>query len=332
LSQADTSSGGAGAGQARSPHDEPPGTPIIELVGARVCYGKHVALHEMTARIEGGAVGLLGPNGAGKSSLIKALLGLVPLDAGSARVLGQQVGPRKSVLRRRIGYMPERDAAFPGLTGFKAVWYAGRLAGMPDADARRRAHEVLLFAGMEEARYRLVSTYSTGMRQRVKLAQALVHDPDLLLLDEPTNGLDPKGRAEMLGLIATLSQEKGIHVILSSHLLRDVEEVCSTVVVLRQGKLVKHADVADLQAATEDAFQVSIVGSMEPFRIACERRGLNVLAQKDRVLQLSLARDGAARDIFAAAVESEAVVRSLVPLRVSLEDALIDVLGGREDA
>ena len=256
--------------------------PVIELDGVEVRYGKHTALSDVTARIDGGAVGLLGPNGAGKSSLIKALLGLVTFSKGKATVLGRVVGKQSAVLRRRLGYMPERDAAFPDLTGFQATWYAGRLAGMPDADARRRAHEVLLFAGMEEARYRPVSTYSTGMRQRIKLAQALVHDPDLLFLDEPTNGLDPKGRSEMLELIRVLSQNKGIHVMLSSHLLRDVEEVCSSVVVMRQGQIVRHATVDDLKAETADACEVTIAGVVDGFRMACEQKGLTVLSAKEQ--------------------------------------------------
>jgi len=306
-----------------------PAAPVIELDGVEVRYGKQVALSGVTAVVPGGAIGLLGPNGAGKSSLIKALLGLVPLAAGRARVLGRPVSRRSGVLRRRIGYMSERDAAFPHFTGFQATWYAGRLCGMPDADARRRAHEVLLFAGMEEARYRLVSTYSTGMRQRIKLAQALVHDPDLLFLDEPTNGLDPKGRTEMLGLIATLARDKGISVVLSSHLLRDVEEVCSSVVVMRQGRLVRAASVAELQAATAHACRVTLAGPVDSFRKACDRRGLQILAEKDHELQLSLAGGLQPAQVLAAAVESGVVVRRLVPLRVTLEDALIDVMGGR---
>ena len=303
--------------------------PIIELDGVEVRYGKHTALSDVSVSIGGGAIGLLGPNGAGKSSLIKALLGLVTFSKGSAKVLGRTVGKQSGVLRRRLGYMPERDAAFPDLTGFQATWYAGRLAGMPDADARRRAHEVLLFAGMEEARYRQVSTYSTGMRQRIKLAQALVHDPDLLFLDEPTNGLDPKGRTEMLDLIKVLSQDKGVHVLLSSHLLRDVEEVCSQVVVMRQGQLVRHAPIDELQAETADACQVTISGAFDAFCAECEQRGLDVLSVKDLHLQLGFQNGASTRTVFEAAQAAGTVVRRLTPVRVSLEDALIDVLGGR---
>ncbi|MCB9899534.1 MAG: ABC transporter ATP-binding protein [Planctomycetes bacterium] len=304
--------------------------PVIDLRGVTVRYGRFVALDDVTATSEGGAVGLLGPNGAGKSSLIKALLGLVPLAEGEAKVLGDDVRRQPDRLRRRLGYMPERDAAFPHLTGFQATWYAGRLAGMPDADARRRAHEVLLFAGLEEARYRDVSTYSTGMRQRVKLAQALVHDPDLLFLDEPTNGLDPKGRDEMLALIKTLSRAKGIHVVLSSHLLRDVEDVCGSVLVMRHGKMVKHETIEGLRKATDDAFSVLLRGDGEAFKLACERRGMAVRPRKGTEVEVHVPRGTGARDVFGAALESGTVVHKLVPTRVSLEEALLDVLG-RDD-
>jgi len=308
------------------------GPPIIELDGLCVKYGERLALENVSASIGGGAVGLLGPNGAGKSTLIKTLLGLLHASSGSGRVLGQPIGQSGAQvggrLRRRIGYMPERDAAFPGLTGFQATWYAGRLAGMPDADARRRAHEVLLFAGLEESRYRDVATYSTGMKQRVKLAQALVHDPDLVFLDEPTNGLDPKGRIEMLDLIRLLAREKGIHVLLSSHLLRDVEEVCNAVVVMQGGKVVRHETLSTLAHGSPDACSVRIGGDPAAFRAACESRGLAVISEKERDFELRLVREGDTATVFAAALSAGVVVRMLRPSRVSLEDALIDVLGG----
>ena len=300
---------------------------IIELSGLSVRYGARTALDGLTATIAGGAVGLLGPNGAGKSTLIKTLLGLLPAADGHAKILGEDVASNAFKLRRRVGYMPEREAAFPGLTGFQSVFYAGRLCGMPEADARRRAHEVLLFAGLEEARYREVSTYSTGMRQRVKLAQSLVHDPDLLFLDEPTNGLDPKGRREMLDLIRQLAHVKGIHVVLSSHLLRDVEEVCHSVVVLQGGKLIKHEQLSTLSRGAPDACAVRIAGDPEAFRKACQSRGLTVLDGKERELEIKLGAAGRTAPVFAAARESGAIVRMLRPVRITLEDALIDVLG-----
>src|SRR5262245_57078082 len=304
------------------------GGPIIELKGLTVKYGARTALDSVSVEVEGGAVGLLGPNGAGKSTLIKTLLGLLQPAAGNGRVLGQDIATHTAALRRRVGYMPERDAAFPGLTGFQATWYAGRLCGMPDADARRRAHEVLLFAGLEEARYRDTSTYSTGMRQRVQLAQALVHDPDLLFLDEPTNGLDPRGRIEMLDLIRLLAREKGIHVVLSSHLLRDVEEVCNAVVVVQGGRIVRHERLSALSRSSADACAVRIGGDPAAFRAACGERGLAVISEKEREFELRLVREGETAPVFAAAVASGAIVRMLRPVRVSLEEALIDVLGG----
>ena len=297
---------------------------IIELQDVSVHYGKRVALERVSASMSGGAIGLLGPNGAGKSTLLKALLGLVPISSGSVAVLGE--APHRQ-LRRRIGYMPEREAAFPGLTGFQATWYAGRLAGMPDADARRRAHEVLLFAGLGEERYRKVDEYSTGMRQRVKLAQALVHDPDLIFLDEPTNGLDPKGRVEMLALISLISSEKGIHVVLSSHLLRDVEEVCESVVVMQGGRIVREERIDELARATRDAYVVDTSAELDAFAQACGRRGLETdIDVKRKQVRVKLTSGPDTGPIFAAAAEADAVVRSLRPVRVSLEEALEDVL------
>ncbi len=304
------------------------GAPIIELRGLTVRYGARTALDDVSVSVAGGAVGLLGPNGAGKSTLIKTLLGLLVPSAGGGTVLGQDLSAHGPALRRRIGYMPERDAAFPGLTGFQATWYAGRLAGMPDADARRRAHEVLLFAGLEEARYRDTATYSTGMRQRVKLAQALVHDPDLLFLDEPTNGLDPKGRIEMLALIRLLAREKGLHIVLSSHLLHDVEETCGSVVVVQGGRIVRNESLDALSRSAPDACTVRVTGQVDDFLRECAARGLSLTSRKDRECELKLAAPGETAAVFAAAVASGAVVRLLRPARVSLEDALIDVLGG----
>jgi ABC-2 type transport system ATP-binding protein len=303
---------------------------VLQLDDVAVRYGKRLALDGLTAEVSGGAIGLLGPNGAGKSTLIKALLGLVPLARGTARVLDADARKDPRRLRRVIGYMPERDAAFPHLTGFQATWYAGRLAGMPDADARRRAHEVLLFAGLEEERYRDVATFSTGMKQRVKLAQALVHDPDLLFLDEPTNGLDPKGRDEMLGLIDTLSGKKGIHVILSSHLLKDVEQVCSSVIVLRGGKLVSQGAVDTLRLSSEAALLVTVADAKDAFAKACAGRGLTVEALKRGGLRLRFAGEVDAAVVFAAAAEAGTHVASLRPDRVSLEDAVLAAMDGSE--
>ena len=187
---------------------DPPADPVVQIEHLSVVYGKQPALRDVTAVFPGGAVGLLGPNGSGKSTLLKALLGFVKPTEGRMSVLGLDVAASPSEIRARLGYMPEVDAHIPGMNAVSFVAYCGQLAGLPRVDAMQRGHEVLQYVGLGEARYRNVETYSTGMKQRIKLAQALVHDPDLLFLDEPTNGMDPKGREEMLELIRDLATTK----------------------------------------------------------------------------------------------------------------------------
>src|SRR5262245_36578699 len=189
---------------------------VATLDNVTITYGANAALRGVTTAFPSGAVGLLGPNGAGKSSLIKTLLGFIAPSTGRMHVLGLDVARAPLEIRARVGYMPETDGHIPGMNAVTFVAYCGELAGLPRVDAMQRAHEVLFYVGLGEARYRNVETYSTGMKQRIKLAQALVHDPDLLFLDEPTNGMDPKGRDEMLELVRDLAHNKGMHVILSS--------------------------------------------------------------------------------------------------------------------
>ena len=254
--------------------------PVVTLENVTVAYGKSVALREVTASFAAGAVGLLGPNGAGKSTMIKALLGFIRPDHGRMRVLGLDVATSPLEIRARVGYMPESDAHIPGMNAVSFVAYCGELAGLPRVDAMQRAHEVLFYVGLGEARYRNVETYSTGMKQRIKLAQALVHDPDLLFLDEPTNGMDPKGRDEMLELVRDLGRNKGVNLILSSHLLPDVEYTCDHVVVMDKGRVAvaradRRAEAAArtrLRAAREDAHRRS--GGV-PGAPACRRPGLS---------------------------------------------------------
>src|SRR5213592_2070503 len=221
--------------------------PVVTLETVTVMYGRNIALREVTSSFAAGAVGLLGPNGAGKSTMIKALLGFVVPARGRMRVLGFDVAESPLDIRARIGYMPESDSHIPGMNAVSFVAYCGELAGLPRVDAMQRAHEVLFYVGLGEARYRNVETYSTGMKQRIKLAQALVHDPDLLFLDEPTNGMDPKGREEMLALILDIARNKGINVILSSHLLPDVEQTCEHVVVLDKGAVATQGRIEGLK-------------------------------------------------------------------------------------
>jgi ABC-2 type transport system ATP-binding protein len=208
------------------------------------------ALKGMSLSLEEGIVGLLGPNGAGKSTLLKTLLGLLEPSAGNGTVLGVGLGTGEAAkLRSRIGYMPEYDALIEDATAYDQVAFWGELSGLDPESARDRAHEVLYFVGLDEARYRAVSGYSTGMRQRVKLAQALVHSPELIFLDEPTNGLDPDGRRRMLELVLKVHAELGTGVILASHLLGDVERVADQLVILDKGRISASGSMAGLRKA-----------------------------------------------------------------------------------
>src|SRR4026207_269052 len=230
--------------------------PVVALDNVSVVYGRNAALRGVTTAFTGGAVGLLGPNGAGKSTMIKALLGFVPPPSGQMRVLGLDVARSPLEIRARVGYMPESDAHIPGMNAVAFVAYCGELAGLPRGDATQRAHEVLFYVGLGEARYRNVETYSTGMKQRIKLAQALVHDPDLLFLDEPTHGMDPKGRDEMLELIRDLGHNKGVNLILCSHLLPDVEYCCERVVVMDKARIAAAGPIAELKGPRGRVYEV----------------------------------------------------------------------------
>src|SRR6187401_2532978 len=240
-------------------------TPVVQLEQVSVTYGRQAALRGVSLSFPPGAVGLLGRNGAGKSTLLKALLGFVHPGQGTMPVLGMDVKRSAQQIRARLGYMPENDAHIPGMNAVTFVAYCGALSGLPASDAMQRAHEVLYYVGLGEARYRNLDTYSTGMKQRIKLAQALVHDPDLLFLDEPTNGMDPRGRDEMLALIRDVAHQKGINLILSSHLLPDVEETCDHVVVLDKGAVAAQGPIAALKGHGGRVYEVRVKGELAPF-------------------------------------------------------------------
>src|SRR5215208_6807889 len=231
---------------------------VVRLANVSVRYGRNFALRDVAATFETGAVGLLGPNGAGKSTMIKSLLGFVKPDQGQMTVLGLDVATSPLEIRARIGYMPENDAHIPGMNAVSFVAYCGELAGLGAVDAVQRAHEVLYYVGLGEARYRNVETYSTGMKQRIKLAQALVHDPDLLFLDEPTNGMDPKGRDEMLELIRDLGHNKGVNLILCSHLLPDVEYTCDHLVVMDKGAIAASGPIDALKQPRGRVYELRV--------------------------------------------------------------------------
>src|SRR5499433_2355371 len=260
--------------------------PVVTLDGVTVLYGAQRALQGVSATFAAGAVGLLGPNGAGKSTMIKALLGFVVPDAGQMRVLGLDVAAQPLDIRARVGYMPENDAHIPGMNAVTFVAYCGELSGLPPADAMQRAHEVLFYVGLGEARYRAVETYSTGMKQRIKLAQALVHDPDLLFLDEPTNGMDPRGRDEMLELVRDLGHNKGVNLILSSHLLPDVEYTCDHVVVMDKGTVATAGPINELKGPAGRVYELRIKGNLPGFIDYLGKAGMEVHSTDEDVMRV----------------------------------------------
>jgi ABC-2 type transport system ATP-binding protein len=305
--------------------------PVVTLEHVTVAYGAQPALREVTTSFAAGAVGLLGPNGAGKSTMLKALLGFLVPSLGRMRVLGLDVATSPLEIRARIGYMPETDGHIPGMNAVAFVAYCGELAGLPSVDAMQRAHEMLFYVGLGEARYRNLETYSTGMKQRIKLAQALVHDPDLLFLDEPTNGMDPQGRDEMLELIRDLAHNKGVNVIVSSHLLPDVEYTCDEVVVLDKGRVVTAGPIAALKQPLGRVYELRIKApdGDGTFLQRLRAAGMECHATDDEVMRVFVPGEGGARDLFALAVSAGAQVRHLRPSVPTLEDVFARAVGER---
>jgi len=299
----------------------------VHLDGVTVSYGKNRALKGVSAQFARGAVGLLGPNGAGKSTMLKALLGFVKPTEGRMTVLGLDVAKSPLEIRSRIGYMPESDAHIPGMNAVSFVGYCGQLAGLGSVDAMQRAHEVLYYVGLGEARYRNVETYSTGMKQRIKLAQALVHDPDLLFLDEPTNGMDPKGRDEMLALIHDLAHNKNVNLILSSHLLPDVEFTCDHIIVMDKGQVVAQGPIDELKGPTGRVFELRIKGDLPAFVELLRANGLECHSTDEDVMRVFVPAGRDPREIFQLATGHGAQVRHLRPSIPTLEDVFAKAVG-----
>src|SRR6267378_4181605 len=303
---------------------------VVSLENVTVAYGKNRALRDVTSSFSAGAVGLLGPNGAGKSTMLKALLGFIVPERGRMTVLGLDVATAPLEIRARVGYMPESDAHIPGMNAVSFVAYCGELAGLPRVDATQRAHEVLFYVGLGEARYRHVETYSTGMKQRIKLAQALVHDPDLLFLDEPTNGMDPKGRDEMLELVHDLGHNKNVNVVLSSHLLPDVEYTCDNVIVMDKGRIAAQGGIDALKQPRGKVFELRVktpTTDLEPFLQKLRIAGLDCHATDEDVMRVFVPGDGGARALFALAAEERVQVRHLRPSVPTLEDVFAHAVG-----
>ena len=303
---------------------------FLDLHGIRHSYGNNVALRDVTLSLEPGAVGLLGPNGAGKSTLLKILLGLLAPRQGAGSVLGHPLGSG-SALRRVLGYMPEADSLVPGLRGVDYVGLAGELCGLSRKQAQRRGHELLTSLGLDEARYRRLEEYSTGMKQRLKLAQALVHDPPALLLDEPTSGLDPEGRDAMLDLLVSLSRDHGKSLLLSTHLLGDVERVCGAVVILHQGTVLCQGNARELCEQRSDRFTLRLEDAGPAYLDDLRSEGVVIIADNGKgELRVRVPAGWSTRGFFVLAEHNNAIVRGLEPDHEDLEELFHRLVGNGE--
>jgi ABC-2 type transport system ATP-binding protein len=301
---------------------------VIELTGLAKRFGSVVALAKIDTTIEGKVIGLLGPNGAGKSTLPKCLLGLIPFE-GKATVLGMSAATDGTSIRDRVGYMPEQEAFLAGMSAVELCTYAGELSGLPRTEAMQRAHAALYYAGLEDKRYQPIDGYSTGMKQRVKLAQALVHDPELLFLDEPTNGLDPRSRDEMLDLIVELPDRRGCSIILSTHLLPDVERVCDHAVIMHQGRVRFVGTIDELRGARgrESELTVEVKADADKLAEALTRAGATCRVTSRIQLAVDLPANATSELVFRRAHESGLQVRGLEVRRESVEAAFLRVIG-----
>ena len=307
------------------------GEPVITAHNLRKMYGPHLALDDVNLEIPSGAVGILGPNGAGKSTLFKCLLGLIKTTSGEGTVLGYDIRTEGDKIRSRIGYMPEYDALDPGLAAVDQVRYSGELLGMNPAHATRRAHEVLEYVGLKDQRYRKIETFSTGMKQATKLACALVHDPEILICDEPTNGLDQRAREFMLQTLRRTVSEGDRSVLMSSHVMDDVQDVCDRIVMIHKGKIVVQSRIDELAKQVDREIEISIWGGASRMQAALEGRGFEV-RRLGRVLRVDRVDDNTTFVILEAAAEAGVQVRQMQEYEPDLEDIfllIMDKLGAK---
>jgi ABC-2 type transport system ATP-binding protein len=303
-----------------------PPVPVIELQGLSVRFGKRDILKDLTCSLRGRAIGLLGPNGAGKSTLINTLLGFYPPTAGSARVLGFDVRSETRNIRRLVGYMPENDAFISKMSAVSFVQMMAELSGLPSAAALERAHEALFCVGLAEARYRELGTYSLGMKQLAKLAQAIAHGPKLLILDEPTNGLDPSARQRMIRMIRDIRDSRQLQIVLCSHLLRDVEDTCEEVLILNQGRIAHYSNLEEERKANKRFLELETYGANGDFTEAIEKLGCECAVTANR-LKMILADGVEVRDIYRIAAERDVRIRRLNFRRDTLEDIFLKAMG-----
>jgi ABC-2 type transport system ATP-binding protein len=300
--------------------------PVIELQDLSVRFGRREILKNLRVSLSGRTIGLLGPNGAGKSTLIQTLLGFCPISGGGARIFGHDVGSHMRHIRSLIGYMPENDAFIANMSAVSFVRMMGELAGLPDEAALERAHEVLFYVGLGEARYRQLGTYSLGMKQLAKLAQAIVHGPRLLILDEPTNGLDPPARQRMIRLVREMRDSGEMHLVLCSHLLRDVEETCEEVLILKQGQVVHYSNLESERRANKRFVEIETSGSNAGFAEALTGIGCECSEVGASRFRMVLPDDFEVREIYRVAAQRDVLLRRLSFKRDTLEDIFLKAM------
>ncbi|MGA8431115.1 MAG: ABC transporter ATP-binding protein [Candidatus Sulfotelmatobacter sp.] len=315
--------GAAAIGDQQAAHA--PQTPVIELQGLSVRFGNREILKNLVCSLRGRAIGLLGPNGAGKSTLINTLLGFYQPSSGSARVLGHDIRTGTRSIRSLVGYMPENDALISKMSAVSFVQMMAELSGLPPSAALERAHEALFCVGLAEARYRELGTYSLGMKQLAKLAQAIAHGPKLLILDEPTNGLDPSARQRMIRMIRDIRDSKQLQIVLCSHLLRDVEDTCEEVLILKQGHIAHYSNLEEERKANKRFLELETYGANGDFTEAIEKLGCECAVTANR-LKMILADGIEIRDIYRLAAERDVRIRRLNFRRDTLEDIFLKAM------
>lgn len=303
---------------------------LISLTGIVKNYRDMRALNEIDFEVKPGVTGLLGPNGAGKSTLIKVILGLVKVSAGSGTVLGFRLGANGRSIRNLIGYMPEDDCYIPGMTGIEVVQFAAALSGLPIIEGLRRSHEILDFCGMKQERYRKIETYSTGMRQKIKFAAAIVHDPQLLIFDEPTSGLDPEERENLLNRIRILADDAGKSVLISTHILPDVQAICDHAIIIAKGKKILSEGLKQLNRLSSPTVTSKLSGNVEEFTRRMADAGLAVIQNEDMTWQLS--GKNLAQHVWPIANETGTNILSMEPAKNDLETIFLQAVQESQNA
>jgi ABC-2 type transport system ATP-binding protein len=307
-------------------HDPSKFAPVIDLNALSVTFGGRPILQSLQGELRGRAIGLLGPNGAGKTTLIHTLLGFHSPSSGTAHIFGQDIRTDAKSIRSLIGYMPERDSFIAKMSAVRFVRLMAELSGIPSEAALERAHEALFYVGLGEARYRSLDTYSLGMKQLAKLAQALVHGPRLVFLDEPTNGLDPPARARMIRLIREIRDSGKANIVLSSHLLRDVEECCEEILILKDGRIAVYCNIEEERKANRKFLLLETRGDLEKFGEAVGALGCEYALTGSARIKVVLQNDIEVRDIYRIASQQNLQIRRLSYKRDSLEDIFLKAM------